>query len=41
MQGKHGVIFEKESPHRAFEDIQASIAELQHYLDWFKQGHDT
>jgi len=36
MQGKHGVVFEKESPHRAFEDIQASIAELQHYLDWFK-----
>ena len=38
MQGKYGVVFEKDSPHRAFEDIQASIAELQHYLDWFKQN---
>ncbi len=36
MQGKHGVIFEKKEVHRAFDDIQASIAELQHYLDWFK-----
>ncbi len=37
MQGKHGVSFEKKEVHRAFDDIQASIAELQHYLDWFKQ----
>ncbi len=37
MQGKHGEVFEKASPHRAFDDIQASIAELQHYLDWFKK----
>lgn len=36
MQGKHGVVFEKNEPHRAFEDIQASIAELQYYLDWLK-----
>jgi len=36
MQGKYGVVFEKNSQHRAFDDIQASIAELQHYLDWFK-----
>ena len=37
MQGKYGVIYEKKEVHRAFDDIQASIAELQHYLDWFKQ----
>jgi oligoribonuclease len=35
MQGKHGVMFEKDNNHRAFDDIQASIAELQYYLDWF------
>jgi oligoribonuclease len=35
MQGKYGVEFEKKEVHRAFDDIQASIAELQHYLDWF------
>lgn len=38
MQGKYGVIFEKQDPHRAFDDIQASIAELQSYLDWFKRS---
>ncbi len=38
MQGKYGVIFEKNSTHRAFDDIQASIAELQYYLDWFKNN---
>lgn len=38
MQGKHGVMFEKKEVHRAFDDIQASIAELQYYLDWFKQN---
>ena len=38
MQGKHGVNFEKNNSHRAFDDIQASIAELQYYLDWFKQN---
>lgn len=37
MQGKYGVKFEKKEVHRAFDDIQASIAELQHYLEWFKQ----
>ena len=36
MQGKHGVQFEKKEVHRAFDDIQASIAELQFYLDWLK-----
>lgn len=39
MQGKYGESFEKKEVHRAFDDIQASIAELQYYLDWFKQ-HD-
>src|SRR5690606_18888883 len=38
MQGKYGVVFEKQDVHRAFDDIQASIAELQHYLDFFKQN---
>lgn len=37
MQGKFGVEFEKKEVHRAFDDIQASIAELQFYLDWFKK----
>ena len=35
MQAKYGVIFEKKETHRAFDDIQASIAELQYYLEWF------
>lgn len=37
LQGKFGVIYEKTEAHRAFDDIQASIAELQYYLDWFKK----
>lgn len=37
MQGKYGEVFEKQGVHRAFDDIQASIAELQYYLDWFKK----
>ncbi|HUC96014.1 MAG TPA: oligoribonuclease [Candidatus Saccharimonadia bacterium] len=36
MNAKYGVVFDKDSTHRAFDDIQASIAELQYYLDWFK-----
>jgi oligoribonuclease len=36
MQGKYGVVYDKNNNHRAFDDIQASIAELQHYIDWFK-----
>ena len=36
MQGKHGEVFQKQEIHRAFDDIQASIAELQFYLDFFK-----
>ena len=38
MQGRYGVPFEKKEVHRAFDDIQASIAELQHYLEWFKEN---
>lgn len=38
MQGKYSVVFEKQDVHRAFDDIQASIAELDFYLDWFKQS---
>lgn len=38
MQGKYGKLFEKNDAHRAFDDIQASIAELQHYLEWFQNG---
>jgi oligoribonuclease len=37
MQGKYGEQFEKKEVHRAFDDIQASIAELQHYLEWFHE----
>ncbi|MES2971598.1 MAG: oligoribonuclease [Patescibacteria group bacterium] len=37
MQGKYGQVFEKKDVHRAFDDIQASIAELDSYLDWFKK----
>lgn len=36
MQGKYGVIYAKQDVHRAFDDIQASIAELQYYLDWLR-----
>lgn len=38
MQGCYGVQFEKKEVHRAFDDIQASIAELQYYLEWFKSS---
>jgi oligoribonuclease len=36
MQGKYGVEYEKKEIHRAFDDIQASIAELQYYIDWLR-----
>jgi oligoribonuclease len=36
MKGKYGVEFDKKDAHRAFDDIQASIAELQYYIEWFK-----
>lgn len=39
MQGKFGVKFAKPEIHRAFEDIQGSIAELEYYLAWFKKHH--
>lgn len=38
MQARYGVIFEKKEVHRAYDDIQASIAELQHYLEWFDRN---
>ena len=38
MQGKYGEKFEKKEVHRAFDDIQASIAELQHYLELLKHA---
>lgn len=38
MQAKYGVPFEKKEVHRAFDDIQASIAELQYYLEWLHHG---
>lgn len=38
MQSKYGVNFEKKEVHRAFDDIQASIAELQSYLEYFKNN---
>jgi oligoribonuclease (3'-5' exoribonuclease) len=37
MQGKYNYEYEKNDAHRAFDDIQASIAELQHYLEYFKR----
>jgi oligoribonuclease len=36
MQGKYKYVFEKDSNHRAFDDIQASISELQDYISRFK-----
>lgn len=38
MQGKYGVEFRKREVHRAFDDIQASIAELQYYLKSLKNS---
>ncbi len=38
MHGHFGIEFKKPEVHRAFEDIQGSIAELQHYLDFFQQN---
>jgi len=36
MQGKYGVEFEKQEIHRAFDDIQASIAEWEYYMEWLR-----
>ena len=38
MRGKYDVNYEKKEVHRAFDDIQASIAELQFYLEWFRDS---
>lgn len=40
METMYGLRFDKPDVHRAFEDIQASIAELQYYLDWFVSGKE-
>lgn len=37
MQGRYGIEYEKKDVHRAFDDIQASIAEWQYYLEWLKK----
>lgn len=36
FQEKYGKVFEKSNVHRAFDDIQASIAEIRHYLKYIK-----
>lgn len=36
MQGKFHLNFDKKEAHRSLDDIQASIAELEYYLEWFK-----
>ena len=36
MQSRYSVYFEKPEVHRAYEDVQASIAELQHYFKYMK-----
>jgi oligoribonuclease len=41
MQGRYGLAFEKKEVHRAFDDIQASIAELQYYLEWFSSRSES
>jgi len=38
MQGKYGVEYDKKDVHRAFDDIQASIAELQYYLERLRKA---
>ncbi len=38
METKFNVSFEKKQTHRAFDDIQASVAELQYYLEWFDKN---
>ncbi len=37
MQGKYDYEYDKKDVHRAFDDIQASIAELQHYIGYLKR----
>lgn len=37
MQGRYGIEYDKQNNHRAYDDIQESIAELQFYLDWLQK----
>jgi oligoribonuclease len=41
MQGKYHVIYKKQKTHRARNDIQESIAELRHYLGYFRHDAQT
>jgi len=41
MQGKHGVEYKKREVHRAFDDIQESMAEWQYYLAWLSSHTDA
>ena len=41
MQGKFGIEFEKKEIHRAFDDIQASIAEWQYYMELLAESAVT
>jgi oligoribonuclease len=36
MQGKYGIEFQKSDVHRAYDDIQASIAEWLYYMEWLQ-----
>lgn len=38
MQGRYGIEYDKSNTHRAYDDIQESIAELQYYLDWLQNS---
>jgi oligoribonuclease len=40
MQGKYGVFYDKSDVHRAYDDTQASIAELKYYLNWFQKHRE-
>lgn len=40
MHGRFDLEFKKPEVHRAFEDIQGSIAELEYYLNFFKNHDD-
>lgn len=41
MQSKYGYMHEKEGAHRAYDDIHASIKELQAYIQWLKVSDDA
>lgn len=40
MQGHYGLEYQKADIHRAADDIQASIAEWQYYMNWLKGHHE-